>query len=379
MDFNRSNSSSNSGKENQTVSDINESKIQSDSKNKKSIKSYRPIYENQTSKDLSFFLQQQKDTSQRIPISPQIRFVMFQFLSTTVYPFTSEFLTKNVLELIFKRAIFKESRRTDPKFPREYLYKYGKGCNYFILIISGEATIEVGKEKLEFAAGPFAYFGVNGLLCGFESAEQMFDDDPSLSDLSEKNIDNTSLYQKSFTKQYIPDFSLRVDEKCVYMKIDRSLWRNGVIKSWLDRTNNQKSDTIDDVPLNSGNHETNEEQKENKTSKFTVSSEKNRSFSMDAEALKNTFYSNKSPEKIELKNVNSLSKVKEDNLESENDIVSDFNNTSFMDNESEPFIAKKHSTTSLNVFSIQNRKGSNSTKNDDKFQTMSQKSFDEPN
>lgn len=76
------------------------------------------------SKDLSFFLQQQKDASQRALISPQIRFVMFQFLFTTVRPFTSEFLTKNVLELIFKKAVFKESKRIDQKLPPEYLYRY---------------------------------------------------------------------------------------------------------------------------------------------------------------------------------------------------------------------------------------------------------------
>ena len=84
----------------------------------------KPRYETQTSHDLTFFLQQQKEGAQRTLITPQIRFVMFQFLITTVKPFTNEFLTKNVLELIFKRAVFKESRRPDTKSPSEYLYTY---------------------------------------------------------------------------------------------------------------------------------------------------------------------------------------------------------------------------------------------------------------
>jgi hypothetical protein len=88
------------------------------------------------SKDLSFFLQQQKDTSQRALISPQIRFVMFQFLFTTVRPFTSEFLTKNVLELIFKKALFKESKRLDHKQPPEYLYRYTIIFNHSSIIYS---------------------------------------------------------------------------------------------------------------------------------------------------------------------------------------------------------------------------------------------------
>ncbi len=157
----------------QHTSDSNNTTKKSTQKSPTSCTSQPPHYEAQTSKDFSFFLQQQKDSSQRALISPQVRFVMFQFLFTTVKPFTSEFLTKNVLELLFKRAIIKESRHTDSKMPAEYLYKYNKGCNYFILILSGEAIIEVGKEKLEFPAGPFAYFGVNALLCGRETCEQV--------------------------------------------------------------------------------------------------------------------------------------------------------------------------------------------------------------
>lgn len=211
-------------------------------------------YETQASHDLSFFVQQQKEGNHRTLISPQIRFVMFQFLFTTVKPFTDDFLTKNVLELIFKRAVFKESRRHDPKSPVEYLYTYGKGCNYFILILSGEATIEVGKEKLEFPAGPFAYFGVNALLCGCETADHVIQEDlmstlslPSPGSSSTSNSNNEER-PKNISKQYMPDFSLRVDDRCVYMKIDRDLWRNGVIKSRFETSNNQKTDSIDYFP-----------------------------------------------------------------------------------------------------------------------------------
>lgn len=77
---------------------------------------------NEAPVNLSFFLQQHKDTTQRTLISPQISFVMFQFLFTTVRPFTSEFLTKNVLELIFKKATFKECKRMEKQQP-EYLYR----------------------------------------------------------------------------------------------------------------------------------------------------------------------------------------------------------------------------------------------------------------
>jgi hypothetical protein len=159
---------------------------------------------------LSFFLQPIKD---KALVSPQIHFVMFQFLFTTVKPFTSEFLTKSVLELIFKKVAVKETRRLDNKSPPVYLYQNGKASNSFLLILSGEATLEVGKEKLEFPAGPFAYFGVNALLSGCETADQILNEDS---------------HNK---KAYIPDFSLRVDDRCVYMKIERDLWKNGLVKS----------------------------------------------------------------------------------------------------------------------------------------------------
>lgn len=187
------------------------------------------------SKDLSFFLQQQKDASQRALISPQIRFVMFQFLFTTVRPFTSEFLTKNVLELIFKKAVFKESKRIDHKQPPEYLYRYGRGCHYFILILSGEATIEVGKERLEFPAGPFSYFGENALLCGRNTVDQVINEDlsgyhppaqtvnSSTEETASTSVANTpnaaqplqipSLHIPLHSKLYVPDFSLRVDDR----------------------------------------------------------------------------------------------------------------------------------------------------------------------
>lgn len=210
-------------------------------------KKLSPIhYETQASNDFSFFTQQLKDVEQTALISSQIRFVMFQFLWTTVRPFTCEFLTKNVLELIFKRCSLIETKRVDRKSPPEYLYQYGRGCNYFILILAGEATIEVGKEKLEFPAGPFAYFGVNALLAGSDTADEVLQEETRLKNNENRNVFfNESKQVRGF---YVPDFSLRVDDRCVYMKLDRELWRNGVIKSRYEIQNNQLSDHIDYNP-----------------------------------------------------------------------------------------------------------------------------------
>ena len=121
--------------------------------------------------------------------------------------------------MIFKRCTLIETKRLDRKSPPEYLYKYGHGCDYFILILSGEATIEVGSEKLEFPAGPFAYFGVNALLAGSETADEVLQEESKLKENEKKNVFfNGSRQSKNY---YVPDFSLRVDDRCVYMKLGK--------------------------------------------------------------------------------------------------------------------------------------------------------------
>jgi hypothetical protein len=369
-------------------------------------------YDTQTSYDLSFFLQQQKESSQRNLISPQIRFVMFQFLFTTVRPFTSEFLTRNVLELIFKRTQLKESRRLDQKSPCEYLYHYGKGCNYFILILSGEATIEVGKEKLEFPAGPFAYFGVNALLCGCETVEQVLADDISSVNQNED--------KKPHSKLYIPDFSLRVDDRCVFIKIDRDLWRNGVIKSRLEIQNNQMSDTIDLVAnhneqnLNTNNQSSQDELPANLSKLNSVSNrnlanlndnnQKIKTFSsinsrrstLTIDALnkvqevaksransprKDINFDNNNGSKNKLNqseianSANNVSDVSFSNKNSKLECKKDYETNSMstdINSESEPFLKKNHSTASLHS-RLNKNKILNDNNNTDKYKTLSEK------
>ena len=371
-------------------------------------------YETQNSHDLTFFLQQQKEGAQRTLITPQIRFVMFQFLITTVKPFTNDFLTKNVVELIFKRAVFKESRRADTKSPSEYLYTFGKGCNYFILIISGEATIEVGREKLEFPAGPFAYFGVNALLCGSETAEQVLQEDISVSSPI-KDIDTQSTSsapeagkKKITNKQYVPDFSLRVDEKCVYMKIDRDLWRNGVIKSRYELLNNQKSDSIDYFPSShksepdlesSMNSPKNAKSKGSPRASFfkslndtispflakSPSSENNNNLNINKLNSRRSTIAASALEKAQQETASKRSKthldqlvemsdsqelIKQNMTEAENMVISEETI-----NETEPFLNKKYSTSSQ---TLENQKIKNSNVgNHENFTTLSQKSYDD--
>jgi len=205
--------------------------------------------------------------------------------------------------------------------------------------------------------------------------------------------------KKIANKQYIPDFSLRVDEKCVYMKIDRDLWRNGVVKSRYELLNNHKSDSIDFFP--SGH-------KSEPDLESSVNSPKNSNSKGSPRVsflnnLNNSPFQAKSPAKINstINNTKlnsrrstiaasahgkvqpeSTSKAHLDQLvelsDSQELLKSNDENMVISEetiNETEPFLNKKYSTSSQ---TLENQKIKNSNQgNHENFTTMSQKSYDD--
>lgn len=100
-----------------------------------------------------------------------------------------------------------------------YLFKYGQECHHFLIILDGEATMEIGKDKIIVKAGLFSYYGVNVLI-----------NDSNLNQSIEEIIDYND-------KPYIPEFSLIVKEKqrCVYFQITRDDWIQLVKNSIMER------------------------------------------------------------------------------------------------------------------------------------------------
>jgi hypothetical protein len=125
------------------------------------------------------------------------------------------------------------------------LYQYGKRCSYFILILSGEATLELGKDKLEFPVPPLTNFGVNALLRGCKTVDDILSEE-TISKHQQTTTTDEITHQATCTA-YVPDFSLRVDEKCVYMRVDRVLWRNAVIRSHYEKTSNKKAENDEEL------------------------------------------------------------------------------------------------------------------------------------
>ena len=151
-----------------------------------------------------------------------------------------EFISPKMLETFLRKPEFTIEKRNLAEIENEsdYLYKYGLACDYFIIILDGNATVQVGREKggMEISAGLFSYYGVDALLYENET-------DP-LKSISLKDNER---------KQYEPEFSLKVNSYCVFLKIKRSDWKDAVRKSLIERTyinSNSNADSPSSLIIN---------------------------------------------------------------------------------------------------------------------------------
>ncbi len=98
-----------------------------------------------------------------------------------------------------------------------YLYKYGEEADFFLIVLNGTAIMEIGKEKVLVNAGLFSYYGTNALL-----------------DDSNQTPDDILLNETNF-KPYVPEFSLRVEQYCVYFQISRHDWLKLIKNTNIER------------------------------------------------------------------------------------------------------------------------------------------------
>ncbi|XP_003384720.1 PREDICTED: metal transporter CNNM4-like [Amphimedon queenslandica] len=100
-------------------------------------------------------------TTPVISLSPQQVLAVTQFLSSSVPPFNSSHITKNVLSHLLRQDIvFKLSRERSDFL----LYQSGTPANYFTLILEGMLLVTIGEEGLQFQAHGFYTFGSKCLL-----------------------------------------------------------------------------------------------------------------------------------------------------------------------------------------------------------------------
>lgn len=159
---------------------------------------------------IPFFNQKTFECSQ---LSPNMALTVFQFLSTgtlfyyifiliAVDPFSDKYFCENTLKNLITRSdvIFKYESNQNESI---YLYQKNVISDTFTFIIEGKVEIISGQDNIKSIHGPFTYFGVSALIPNNNP-----NSDPLLFP----------------PPQFKPDFSAKVIETVICLKITNSLY-----------------------------------------------------------------------------------------------------------------------------------------------------------
>ncbi|CAG5132938.1 unnamed protein product [Candidula unifasciata] len=89
-----------------------------------------------------------------------LAFAAFQFLTTTVEPFSDVHLARNVLKTLMRKDIVVTLTPSATHPNKNYIFRKGIPSDKFVLILQGTVEVEIGGESMVFETGPFSYFGV---------------------------------------------------------------------------------------------------------------------------------------------------------------------------------------------------------------------------
>lgn len=96
-------------------------------------------------------------------VTPQLCLAAYQYLATTIEPFTTKYMSDSILKRLLTQRIFYKVRLEDDESQKR-LYIAGEPADYFIMILEGRVNAVCGKENLLFDGGPFTYFGIAALI-----------------------------------------------------------------------------------------------------------------------------------------------------------------------------------------------------------------------
>lgn len=136
--------------------------------------------------------------------------------------FSEDVISLNVLKRLINqpRVILElKLQDADDNGSQKYLYRNGVATDFFTLIIQGKVEVTVGQEQLTFEEGPFTSFGTNALVASLGG----------------------SSFNLKGNLQYIPDYTVRVVTDIMYLKIPRSLYKQAVRATLLEREQEGKS------------------------------------------------------------------------------------------------------------------------------------------
>lgn len=108
--------------------------------------------------------------------------------------FKSDKISPAVLKRLLSRDVVRRVSLEEAQRHSRTLYRANTPTSNFTLVIEGHLEVEIGRDKMQFEAGPFCHFGVQSLESALES--DMCD--------------------------YVPDFTVRPISDCLLLVITRS-------------------------------------------------------------------------------------------------------------------------------------------------------------
>ncbi|CAL1288843.1 unnamed protein product [Larinioides sclopetarius] len=195
--------------------------------------------ESQIRQDFSDFARLGVGDKKVTTISPQLALATYQYLSTSVDPFKSQYISESVLKKLMAQDVFLKSKVGKEGYvpSSNILYQAGKAADYFILILEGRCLVTVSKENLVFEAGPFASFGLPVITIN----------------TSEQDLQgSTSGTESTSYRVFIPDYTVVATGETVYMKVHFAIYRSAVTATLLERQQRQDSDSREVSKAESG-------------------------------------------------------------------------------------------------------------------------------
>jgi len=229
--------------------------------------------EAQVRKDFSQFTNLGTGDSSFNVVTPQLCLAAYQYLATTVEPFSAKHLSDSILKRLLSQRIFYKVRVEDDDTQKR-LYTAGKPSDYFIMILEGRVHVVCGKENLFFDGGPFCFFGkaalnaverncsasicveapsrkesvVRPLLSRRESVARMSSstkglDQTAISDTEAYNpstpascaISKTGESVERSTHYFIPDYTVDIIANTSYLKVTYNDYQTALKATFLER------------------------------------------------------------------------------------------------------------------------------------------------
>ncbi|XP_042894838.1 unextended protein-like [Parasteatoda tepidariorum] len=195
--------------------------------------------ESQIKQDFSDFARLGIGDKKSTAISPQLALATYQFLSTSVDPFKSNYISESVLKKLMSQDVYfkAKSGKEDLLSPSNVLFQNGKPADYFVLILEGRCIVTVGFENLVFETGPFSSFGLPSIM---------------MNNFEISTTSNINSPENSPFKVFVPDYTVVAAGETIYMKVHCAVYLSAVRATLLEKQQKQDSDSREDSKAESG-------------------------------------------------------------------------------------------------------------------------------